>query len=204
MESIIVFITENVHLAHYFIFFLLLLAGLNIPLSEDLLVLAGGYLAGRHAPEAVVVWYAFVFTGCWMSAWECYWLGRLLGPKLYQIRWFKRWLTPQLIERIHRTYEKYGIFTFVVGRFIPGGVRNALFLSSGLGKMPFGTFLIRDGVGCLISSLTLFLLGYSFAENADFLFQFSETYHMLTAFFFLFLGFSIFVSYLILRKKASQ
>ena len=84
MESINRVYYENVHLAHCMIFFLLLLAGLNVPLSEDLLVLAGGYLAGRHAPESVILWYRFIFAGCWLSAWECYWMGRLLGPKLYQ------------------------------------------------------------------------------------------------------------------------
>ncbi len=204
MEAIILFITENVNLAHYMIFFLLLLAGLNIPLSEDLLVLAGGYLAGRYAPESALLWYGFIFAGCWISAWECYWLGRLLGPKLYEIRWFKRWLTPALIERIHVTYEKYGIFTFIIGRFIPGGVRNALFLSSGLGKMPFGTFALRDGAGCLLSSGSLYLLGFSFAENSDFLFHFSETYRIITVGFFILLALGILYSYLYLRKKASQ
>lgn len=178
MESIIVFISENVHLAHYMIFFLLLLAGLNVPLSEDLLVLAGGYLAGRYAPESVLVWYGLIFAGCWLSAWECYWMGRLLGPKLYQMSWFKSWITPQRIEKIHGYYEKYGIYTFIVGRFIPGGVRNALFLSSGLGKMPFRTFIFRDGIGCFLSCSTLFVIGFSFAESSEFLQNFSKSYHL--------------------------
>jgi membrane-associated protein len=180
MESIIQFITENVHLAHLMIFFLLMLAGLNVPMSEDLLVLTGGYLAGRYAPESVFLWYSIIFAGCWLSAWECYWLGRLFGPKLYQIPWFKRWINPQLIAKIHTYYEKYGIFTFLVGRFIPGGVRNALFLSSGLGKMPFSTFIFRDGLGCLLSCSTLFIIGFSFAENTDFLLNFNRSYHLVT------------------------
>lgn len=180
MESIILFITENVHFAHYMIFFLLMLAGLNVPLSEDLLVLTGGYLAGRYVPDSVYLWYVVIFAGCWISAWECYWIGRLLGPKLYRIPWFNRWINPELIAKVHVYYEKYGIYTFLVGRFIPGGVRNALFLSSGLGKMPFRTFIFRDGLGCLLSCTTLFVIGFSFAESSEFLFNFSQSYHLVT------------------------
>ena len=91
--------------------------------------------------------------------------------------WFRSWITPHRIEKIHGYYEKYGIFTFIVGCFIPGGVRNALFLSSGLGKMPFRTFIFRDGVGCFLSCSTLFVVGFSFAESSEFLQNFSQSYH---------------------------
>lgn len=167
IENLFTYICENADSAYWIIFALLMLAGLNIPISEDILLLTGGALASTCVPEHALKLYIWIYLGCWLSAWEAYWIGRLLGPKLYQIRLFHHIINPSRVERLHYYYEKFGVFTFIVGRFVPGGVRNALFISSGLGKMPFLTFILRDGLACLISSLTIFSLGYKFAENHD-------------------------------------
>lgn len=166
MESILDWVSQNASHAYWFLSLLILLAGLNVPLSEDIILLTGGAIAGTYleSPYGIFVW---LFLACWFSAWEAYWVGRALGPRLYQIRWFNRILTPQKIEKLHEYYEKFGILTFIVGRFIPGGVRNALFMTAGLGKMPFSTFIIRDGIGCFISVAALFYAGYYFAEHYE-------------------------------------
>lgn len=167
MDNYLSFICEYAHHAHWIIFCLLLLAGLNIPISEDILILTGGALASACIPEHTWLIYGWIFFGSWISAWEPYWIGRLLGPKLYDIRWFSHILTRKRIDRLHYYYEKFGILTFIVGRYCPGGVRNALFLTSGLGKMPFYTFIARDGFACLCSTATLFYLGFTFAANYE-------------------------------------
>lgn len=178
MESILTFICEHASEAHWIIFLLLLLAGLNVPISEDFLLLTGGAIASTCLPPDRK-WHLFVwlYFGCLFSAWEAYWIGRLLGPKLYKIRWFSHVLTPKRIERLHHYYEKFGIFTFIIGRFIPGGVRNALFMTSGLGKMPFLRFISRDGFACLLSTSCLFYLGYVFGENHAALIHYFKAYN---------------------------
>lgn len=159
------FICEYSMYAHWIILGLLLLAGLNVPISEDILLLSAGALIGTCLPEQKWYLYSWIFVGCWVSAWEAYWIGRLLGPKLYTIRWFNRFFNPGRIAQLHHYYEKFGILTFIVGRFIPGGVRNALFITAGMGRMPFLTFIARDFVASFISSLTLFSIGFTFADN---------------------------------------
>ena len=136
MESIFNFICLHIHDAYWILFLLLLLAGMNIPISEDLILLTGGALASTCLETSAQVWhlYFWIFLGCWVSAWEAYWLGRLLGPKLYEIKWFSRFITAKRISALHHYYERFGILTFIVGRFVPGGVRNALFMTSGLGR----------------------------------------------------------------------
>lgn len=191
MESVLTFICQNANDAHWIIFGLLMLAGLNVPISEDVLLLMGGVIANTCIPEHAVNLFIWVYLGCWFSAWEAYWIGRMLGPKLYDIKWFSRILNPSRIERLHYYYEKFGIFTFIVGRFIPGGVRNALFMSSGLGKMPFNKFIGRDGFACLISSVTIFTLGYKFAENYKSIIFYFKTYNLMI------LGFLILILFLI-------
>jgi membrane protein DedA with SNARE-associated domain len=161
------YVCAHADYAHWIFLGMLLLAGLNVPLSEDLILLSGGALVSTCMPDHYFHLYAWIFVGCWISGWEAYWIGRLLGPKLYQIRWFSHILNPKRIEKLHYYYEKFGIWTFVVGRFIPGGVRNALFMSSGLGKMPFHIFLLRDLVACVISSNVVFYLGFLFGAHFD-------------------------------------
>lgn len=176
MESFLVYICEHAAQAHLIIFGLILLAGLNIPISEDLLLLTGGAIAGTYQPEHILNSYLWIFAACWLAAWESYWLGRLLGPKLFNIRWFKRMLPPERIEKLEHYINRFGILTFIVGRFIPGGVRNTLFMSSGLTKMPFHIFIFRDCIGCFIATATLFYLGYAFGEHYSMITHYFSTY----------------------------
>ena len=176
MESLLEMICNYAEHGHWIIFVLLLLAGLNIPFSEDLLVITGGILVNTCVPENFSKMFIWLFFGCWLSAWEAYWIGRNLGPKLYTNRWFQLFITPQKIERLHYYYEKFGLLTFMVGRFLPGGVRNGLFMTSGLGRMPFLTFIARDGFACLFSTSTLFYLGFIFGENHELLIKYLKRY----------------------------
>lgn len=163
------FVCQHADNAPYIFFGLLLLAGLNVPISEDLLLLTAGALASRCLPDQYLNLYLWLLFGCIFSGWETYWLGRLFGPKLYEIRWFRHLITPERIAKLQLTYEKFGIFTFILGRFIPGGVRNALFITSGMGKMPFALFVKRDFVASLISSSAIYSLGYTCGQHYEWL-----------------------------------
>lgn len=176
MDAIFSYICENAHYAPWIMFGLLLLTGLNIPLSEDLILMGSGALASTCIPDYTLRLYLGVLCGCYLSAWEAYWIGRLLGPQLYSIPLLKSVITPQRLNVLRGYYAKFGIFTFIVGRFCPGGIRNALFMSSGLTKMPFYVFILRDGLAALLSSAVLFSLGYQFGENLDLIVSYLHHY----------------------------
>lgn len=144
-----------------------MLTGFSIPISEDALLLMAGAIGGicGHDQNTILQLYFWVFLACWLSAWEAYWVGRLLGPKLLGIKWFRHILTEQRLLKIKKLLERFGIFTFIVGRFIPGGVRNALFMTSGLIKMPFSLFIMRDIGAALFASGVLFYVGHLFGSN---------------------------------------
>jgi len=180
METLISQACAQAHVAHWIFFLLIMIAGLNVPISEDIVLITAGAMASTCIPEHTIRLFTWLFFACWFSAWEAYWLGRLLGPKLYDIKWFSHILTLKRIERLHHYYEKFGFLTFMVGRFIPGGVRNALFMTSGLGKMPFLKFILRDFPACLLSVSCLFYLGYIFGQNYHTIIKFIETYNMVT------------------------
>lgn len=175
-ESIVAFAFNHAEASHWFFCTLILLAGLNIPISEDVVLITAGALASTCCPEMVYIQFPWLFLACWIAAWEAYWIGRLVGPKLYSIRWFSHVLNPHRIDRLHYYYNKFGFLTFMVGRFIPGGVRNCLFMSSGLGKMPFSLFILRDFPACLLSVSFLYFLGFSFGQHLDWIIYIFKKY----------------------------
>src|SRR3989337_2630284 len=99
MDSIIAFITEHAVYAHYYIFFILMLAGLNFPVSEDLTIITAGMLASTVVPENTMVIFIWLFLGCYLSDWEAYWIGRKLGPKLWTTKWFFGVLRPGRLKK---------------------------------------------------------------------------------------------------------
>jgi len=202
MDSIIQFIFENAQYAHWIVFGALMLAGLNVPISEDLMIIFSAVLAATVVPENTYKLFMGVFLGCYLSDWVCYWIGRKCGPKLWNIGWFAKTFDQKKIDQIHNFYEKYGFLTLIVGRFIPFGVRNALFLTAGLGKMPFRRFILSDGIACILSNTVLFSLAYAVGKNYEMLITSLKTFNI-----FLFSAFAVaiigFIWYKRKRKAAT-
>lgn len=167
MESFINLIAPHAAQAHWLFFSLLMLAGLNLPISEDLIVLSSAIIAATIVPQNTYKLFTFVFLGCYLSDWVAYWIGRSLTPWLKQKKWLAKIVDNKRVEKISEFYSKYGVSTLLFGRFIPFGVRNFLFLSAGMGRMNFLKFIIIDGIACLLSNTIWFTLTYSLAENYE-------------------------------------
>ena len=163
METFLQFIQENAANAHFIIFGLLLLAGFNIPVSEDGMLFVAALLASKF-PENYYYLFFGVFLGAYFSDLICYSLGRFLGPKIWNIKFFAKMVSPEKVDKMSSFYEKYGILTLILGRFIPFGVRNGLFLTAGLSKMNFIKFALSDLLACTISCVLFFNLYYRFGE----------------------------------------
>lgn len=164
METFIQFIQENGANAHFIIFGLLLLAGFNIPVSEDGMLFISALIATKY-PENFYLLFFGVYLGAYFSDLICYWLGRYLGPKIWNIKLFAKMVSPEKVDKLGGFYKKYGVFTLLFGRFIPFGVRNGLFLTAGLTKMNFFKFALTDLLACTISCTLFFNLYYKFGET---------------------------------------
>lgn len=154
----------NVQLAPFIIGGALLLAGFNLPVSEDLMIFISAILAAKN-PDYLFPLYAGLFAGAYLSDLIAYGLGRYLGPQLFKIKFFASMVTQERLDQVSHYFNKYGIGVLIVGRFIPFGVRNALFISSGLSKASFPKFAFADFVATIISVSTYFYLYYSFGET---------------------------------------
>jgi membrane-associated protein len=164
------------HQAHWIIFFALILAGFNIPISEDLMLVTSGVLASAFVPENTFKLWAAVFIGAYISDAIAYWTGRLLGPKLLTMKFFSKFLKQERIDKMHAFYEKWGFLAFLVGRFVPFGVRNCLFISAGMGHMSFPKFLLMSGFASLISTTTAFYIAYTFGKHYEVLLDYLKTF----------------------------
>ena len=164
MANFLLFLQGNIHLAPYMIFGLLLLAGFNLPVSEDVMLFTSSVLA-REFPQYHYQLFAAVFLGAYLGDLICFLMGWKIGPKILKINFFKSIVSDDLRLKISNFYEKYGVWTLIVGRFIPFGVRNGLFLTAGLGKMNPLKFVLSDLLACTISCITFFSLYYKFGKQ---------------------------------------
>lgn len=164
MNDLLIYLQANIHFAPYIILGLLLLAGLNIPVSEDMMLFLSGFLASKY-PDQATAFFICVFLGAYFSDLICYWLGRQLGPKLWDIKIFAKFADKKKVEKMEGFYKRNGFLTLLFGRFIPFGVRNAIFLTAGLSKFNFIKFAISDLIACSISCSAFFYLYFNFGES---------------------------------------
>lgn len=147
-----------------FIFLALILAGFNVPISEDLIIITGAVLSGtKMRDKTFEIWLA-IFIGAYLSDWIAYWTGKLLGPKIKQFKSLSGIITEERLKKMHAFYEKWGFFAFFVGRFIPFGGRNCLFISVGMGNMSFSKFAFIDIFAAFVSTTCGFLIVYNLSE----------------------------------------
>ena len=151
---------------HYFpvaAFIALLLAGVNVPISEDLIIITGALICTDNKtllfPTLVCIYSAVI-----ISDFICYWLGVGIRRGILKTQ-FAVWLfSPKVVDKIQYFLDKFGIFTFIVCRFIPFGVRNTLFMSSGLTGLKLKRFILYDIPAAIISVSTLIFLVYHFGD----------------------------------------
>ena len=168
MEDFIVqiqqFSTEHIQYAPYIIFITLIMAGFNVPVSEDAWLFFSGVLASNR-PEYTTQLFMAVYLGAYLSDLICYGLGRKFGPRILEIPFFSKIASAERIAKIAKFFHRYGMLTLVVGRFIPFGVRNGLFLTAGITRMKFAKFALSDFIACTISTSVLFYLYYQFGSS---------------------------------------
>lgn len=179
MDHLVEIISHHAQHAHWYIFIGIILAGFNIPLSADLLVLLSALLAATIIPEHTWLLYFSVLIGCYISAMCAYWFGRLLGSSLNKTKIFSKFLPPARLAKIKVFYEKYGFWTLVVGRFIPFGVRNCVFMSSGMSRLHFGKFILMDAIACLVWVTSCFYLFFTIGQNYEILWHYLKAFNLL-------------------------
>ena len=203
MQQIVNFIIENSSYAPWITFGLILLAGFNIPISVDVIIVLTAFLAATTIPELTPHLFISVLVGAYFSAWICYWMGRKVGIKLLKIRYFAKLLPKERLDKLGAFYEKHGLLTLVIGRFIPFGVRNCIFTTTGMSKANFKKFMWRDALACSLWASVCFFVFYRLGQNYEVLLRKVKVLNL-----FIFLAFGVtvivFVCYKKYRKKRAS
>lgn len=200
MDSLVPFLLSHLPHLPWVIFGLFMMAGMHMPISEDLLIFVSGVLASTVAAHYFTPLFIVVILGAFFSDWIPYWVGRTLGRKLLSIPWVERLVKQERIDAMREYYNRYGMWTIFFGRFVPFGVRGCLFLTAGISKMSFKRVIFADAMACLIGVTLLFTAGYCVGKGCSKL-SFSLLQVELFAFFaFLFILIS-FICYKVWKSK---
>jgi phosphatidylserine decarboxylase len=152
----------------------LILAGLNIPISEDLVIITGALLnqeiVQAEVPETrgmLIPSLLAIYIGVIISDFLSYYLGTLMRKGTLKASFLDSLFNQKKMNLIHRNLDNHGFLTFIVCRFIPFGARNTLFMTSGFIGLPLRRFALYDITAALISTNALFFLVYYFGEGVS-------------------------------------
>ncbi|MBE7515484.1 MAG: VTT domain-containing protein [Chloracidobacterium sp.] len=134
-----------------------LAVGFFLP-GDSLLVVAG--LMARTLPDklnVILILLAF-FAGSVIGDNTGYWTGRWMGKRLFS-REDSFIFKPSRVQKAHSFFEKYGVKTVVLARFVPI-VRTFAPLVVGASEMPYSRFLPFSILGGAIWISSMVLAGY--------------------------------------------
>jgi len=126
-------------------------------LPGDSLLVVSGLFAAAHKLNVWLVLLAF-FLGSVIGDNTGYWTGRIMGKALFN-RESSRIFKPSRVAKAHAFFEKYGVKTVVLARFVPI-VRTFAPLVVGAAEMPYSTYLLFSIIGGLLWINSMVLAGY--------------------------------------------
>jgi membrane-associated protein len=130
-------------------------------LPGDSLLFAAGALAAVGSMDPWVLG-AVLIAAAILGNTSNYWIGRYLGPKVFQwedSRWFNR----GALDQAHAFYEKYGPVALTIARFMPL-VRTFAPFVAGVGAMKHATFQLYSVLGGVLWVVSFIALGYFFGN----------------------------------------
>ena len=169
MEHVFNILTGYFEELHYVgIFLAFVVAGVGVPIPEDVILLAAGYMAYHLHPDShatlhltIVVCMLGIFTGDTLI----YWMGRIFGMRLIRFPILRRTITPGRVRKMQAYFEKYGDKTVFFARFI-AGIRMAAFFTAGAMRMSYWKFITVDMLAALTSPIWVVLAWY-FGNQID-------------------------------------
>ncbi len=160
-------IADPVNLIQYGGFILLLVIiyletgfflGLVLP-GGDYLVFTAGLLCGTHFLDiSLLVLVTAMIAAAVLGDFTGYAKGKWLGPKLFNkadARIFKR----SYLDKSKAFYEKYGMWAFITGRFLPV-IRTIIPMLAGASRISLARFSYLNVAGAVIWIGSLTPLGY--------------------------------------------
>ena len=130
-------------------------------LPGDSLLFAAGSFAALGALDVRLVFVLLSFAAV-LGDNVNYAIGHYLGPRVFHYE-RSRFFNPDHLRKTHRFYEKYGVKTIIIARFVPI-VRTFSPFVAGVGAMSYPRFLAFDVVGGALWVGVCTFAGYFFGN----------------------------------------
>lgn len=130
-------------------------------LPGDSLLFVAGALAAAGSFDVFLL-FGLLFAAAVLGDNTNYAIGNYLGPKVFS-KPNSRIFRKEYLDKTHKFFEKYGVKTIIIARFVPI-VRTFTPFIAGVGKMSYWKFLSFDLVGGLIWIGSLVFAGFFFGN----------------------------------------
>jgi len=130
-------------------------------LPGDSLLFVAGAVAAAGGMDPVIL-AAVLITAALCGDNVNYWVGRFLGPKVFQFEG-SRWLKQDNLDRTHAFMERHGPKAIIIARFVPV-VRTFVPFVCGIGRLTYARFLGFSVLGALLWVGLLVPAGYFFGN----------------------------------------
>ena len=130
--------------------------------GDSLLFVAGALAATSGGSFQIEIVIAVLLSAAILGDNVNYWIGRFLGPKVFQFEG-SRFLKRENLDRTHAFMEKHGPKAIIIARFVPV-VRTFVPFVCGIGRLTYGRFLGFSVIGALLWVGLLVPAGYFFGN----------------------------------------
>lgn len=130
--------------------------------GDSLLFAAGALTAGQGEKLSLTVLWIILPIAAIIGDNINYWIGRGLGPKVFT-RPKSRIFNPRTLGKTQAFYNKHGVKTILLARFIPLMRTFAPFVA-GVGRMDYVKFLLFSILGAFIWVIVCTTAGYFFGN----------------------------------------
>ncbi|RJP58677.1 MAG: DedA family protein [Deltaproteobacteria bacterium] len=166
LDILILFLATHSELFIYLaLFSVLMIAGLGVPIPEDIALIAGGFLAYAGFSNLTVT-VIVCFFGVILGDLVVFSLGRRWGDSITKHRHFVRLISEKKLNRAKKFFREHGSKTVFLARFILG-FRVVAFTTAGILKMKASHFITINTIASIISVPIWVFIGYIFGANLD-------------------------------------
>lgn len=128
-------------------------------LPGDSLLFAAGMLTASTGILNIWVMIPLLILSAILGDNVNYFVGRFFGEKVFEIKFLKRLIKREYLDKTHAFYEKHGGKTIIMARFVPI-VRTFAPFAAGLGNMNYSKYITFCLIGGILWVPLLSLSGY--------------------------------------------
>jgi membrane-associated protein len=177
-------------------------SGVPMPMPGDVFVMYIGHHAGQGLLTWLAAWLGLIAVVV-LGASNLYWISQRWGRSIVEHRLAKvLHLTPARIDRAERWFGRYGVWTLVFGRHIPG-LRVPLTVAAGIFRVPYRVFIASVAISTAVWAGFFMMLGAVFGGRIGQLLQLHrEGYVILPA--VIVLAFGVYLLVLLRRTAKAE